>query len=317
MPKLLTCFFTALTLLLTACAEGPQQSVQLAHTGLLSGALSADGRLAVIGSVHHGGSLWDIQNNERLYDWNHKQGEFSSIRAAALSGDGKAAVTCVGDTMVLWNTTTGEAKEFWRAPDKILSIRLNRNGDRALMGLENGTAAFFNMRTGSTIHVFTHDAEVGMVAMDASALLGITGSEDKSAKVWDLKTGALLHTKTLNNFINTVALSPSGQLAFTTSLREDAMVWNTRDGATVFSLPNRYTNYHAAVFSEDETFLSAGTFQGEVKRWQLDTGEEVGSWKAKPRKAYGGASSRAIVDLIDQNGALTALTSDGLMQRFK
>lgn len=317
MPKLLTSLMIALVGLLCGCAEGPHQTFQLAHTGLLSGALSDDGRFAVIGSVHHGGSLWDIQNNERLYDWNHQSGEFSSIRAVALSGNGKAAVTCVGDNMVLWDTTTGEAKEFWRAPDKILSIKLDASGDRALMGLENGTAAFFDMRNGSTIHVFAHDAEVGMVAMDASAKLGITGSEDKSAKVWDLETGKLLHTKTLENFINTVALSPSGDLAFTTSLREDAMVWNTRDGTTVFSVPNRYTNYHAAVFSDDERSLSVGTFQGEVKRWQLSDGAETGSWQAKPRKAYGGASSKAIVALIDQNGTLTALTSDGMMQRFK
>ncbi|MDX1450980.1 MAG: hypothetical protein R3183_00380 [Oleiphilaceae bacterium] len=313
MQKLLTCL---LFIMLTACAEGPKQTLQLAHQGLLSGALSRDGNLAVIGSVHHGGSLWDVDRKERLYDWNHKSGEFSSIRATAISGDSKAAVTCVGDNMVLWNVETGEYKQYWRAPDKILSIRLDETGDRALMGLENGTAAYFDMRNGSTIHIFNHDAEVGMVDIDAQGQFGITGSEDKSAKIWNLRSGELVHSMTLNNFINTVAISPSGELAFVTSLREDALVWDTQSGKVKFRFPNRYTNYHAAAFSEDERFLSVGTFQGEVKRFQISNGAEAGKWQAKPRQSYGAASSKAIIAIVDQGEGVTVLTSDGLMQRF-
>ncbi len=313
LPSLLICAFA---LLLSACAEGPKETLKLAHQGMISGALSKDASMAVFGSVHHGGSLWDIKRKERLYAWNHKAGEFSSIRAVAFSGNGKTAVTCEGDNMVLWSTETGEYKQFWRASDKILSIKLDENGDRALMGLENGTAAYFDMRNGSTIHIFPHEAEVGMVDIDQQGLFGITGSEDKTAKIWNLRTGELVQSMTLENFINTVAISPSGELAFVTSLREDAMVWESQSGKVKFRFPNRYTNYHAASFSEDERFLTVGTFQGEVKRFQIDNGQETASWKAKPRQEYGGASSRAIIDIVDQSGDITVLTSDGMMQRF-
>jgi WD40 repeat protein len=122
---------------------------------------------------------------------------------------------------------------------------------------------------------------------------------------------------TLNNQIKTVAISDSGNLAFTTAQREDALVWDTKTGKAKFKLPNRYINYTSADFSDDEKFLSLGTFQGVITKYNIKKGSEVKSWQAKPRQAYGGASSKAIIDLIDQKSKIIALTSDGMLETFK
>ena len=121
----------------------------------------------------------------------------------------------------------------------------------------------------------------------------------------------------LNNQIKNVSISASGELAFTTAQREDSIVWKTKTGDIKFRSPNRYTNYTASTFSEDESYISVGTFQGEIKRWNIKTGKETGKWQATPRKAYGGAASKAISSIVDTKKKITVLTSDGLTQTFK
>ena len=306
----------SIVFLIVSCTKGPETDVQLATQGLISGALSQNAELAVIGSIHHGGSLWDLKKNERLFSWNHAAGKLSSIRAASISGDGKRAVTTVEDAMVLWHTETGKPEQFWQAPSRIISITLNQDGSKALMGLRDGSVSFFNMTNGSSIYQFKHDAEVRATGLSQDGLTGITGSDDKTAKVWDLSKGALIHSKQLNNQIKNVAISASGARAFTTAQREDAIVWQTKTGEIEFSVPNRYTNYTASTFSDDESHLSVGTFQGKIKRWHISSGDEDGTWQASPRKAYGGAASKAITSIVDNKGTLTILTSDGLAQTF-
>jgi len=303
--------------LIASCTKGPETQFQLATQGLLSGALSYNAELAVIGSIHHGGSLWNLKNNERLFSWNHTAGELSSIRAASISGNGKYAVTTVEDSMVLWSTETGKSKQFWQAPSRIISITLNWDGSNALMGLRDGTVSYFNMNKGSSIHNFKHEAEVRSTGLSKDGLTGITGSDDKTAKVWDLKKGALIYSMPLNNQIKNVAISASGELAFTTAQREDSIIWKTKTGDIKFRASNRYTNYTASTFSEDESHLNVGTFQGEITRWNIESGKETGKWQAAPRKVYGGAASKAISSIIDSNNKIIALTSDGLTQTFK
>jgi len=313
--KFTSLFF--LTFFLIACSEGPAIQKQLATKGLLSGDISSEGDSAVIGSIFNGGSYWDLTKKERLYNWNHTKGEMSLIRATALSGNGKRAVTCVEDNMVLWDTQSGKYLQFWQASGRIESISLNRDGSRALMGLKDGTASYFDMDKGSDIFNFTNQAEVRSTGLSDDGLIGITGSDDHTAQILDLKNGKVINSLKLHNQIKTVAISPSGDLAFTTAQREDALVWDTKTGKTKFKFSNRYTNYTVATFSKDEKYLSLGTFQGGIKLYNLKSKKEVNSWQAKPRKAYGGASSKAIVDVVYSNKILTALTSDGMMETFK
>lgn len=308
-------FFSCL--LFIACSEGPSSTLPLAKQGFLSADISNDGDYAVIGSIHHGGSFWDIKKKERLFNWNHESGKMSSLRAVAISKDGQRAVTCEEDTLVLWNTKTGEYKQFWQADDRILTIALNDKGTRALMGLRNGTVSYFDLDRGNAIYNFKHLAEVRSVGLSKDGLTGISASDDRTVKVFDLKQGKEIQTKTLNNQIKTVAISPSGTKAFATAQREDSIVWEVGSEKILYKKNNRVTNYTSAVFSENEKFLSLGTFSGMVVRIDIKSGKEVNKWQAEPRQAYGSASSKAIMSLSDDNKTISVLTSDGMFETFK
>ena len=313
--KFTSIFF--LTLILLACAEGPSEQKQIASKGLLSGDISVEGDNAVIGSIFNGGSYWDLKKNERLFDWNHAKGKMSLIRAAAISGNGLRAVTCVENNMVLWDTQSGKYLQFWQASSRIESVSINLDGSRALMGLKDGTASYFDMDKGAEIFNFTHQAEVRSTGLSEDGLIGITGSDDNTAKILDLKNGKVINSQKLHNQIKTVAISPSGDLAFATAQREDALIWDTKTGETIFKFSNTYTNYTVANFSKDEKYLSLGTFQGAIILYDLKSKKKVNTWQAKPRKAFGGASSKAIIDLVYSGKIITALTSDGMVEIFK
>ena len=217
----------------------------------------------------------------------------------------------------MWDAQTGKSLQFWQANDRIESISLNETGKRALLGLRDGTVNFFDMDRGIAIHSFSHSASVRSTGISTDGKTGISAGDDNVAKIWNLSTGTEIFSLTLNNQIKTTAISDSGELAFTTSQREDALVWDTKTGKKKFSFKNRYINYTSADFSDDEKYITLGSFQGDIARWNVKSGEKAKSWKAKPRQAYGGASSKAIVDLIDMKSSIIALTYDGMLETFK
>ncbi|WP_406803117.1 WD40 repeat domain-containing protein [Alkalimarinus alittae] len=316
--KLLALSLIVLTIV--GCGEkGPESKTELAVQGFLSGDISRDGRYAVVGSIHHGGSLWDVAKKERMFDWNHAAGEKSLIRHVSISGDGTLAATTVEDNVVLWETATGKSVAFWKAPARISALKLSWDGRYALLGMINHQAMYFDMNAGSRVFTFEHNAEVRSVDLSDDGLLGITGADDLTAKVWDLQNGDLLHQFNHRNQIKTVAISGKGKYGFTTSQREDSIIWDLKTGESVLKLPNRYTNFTAAQFSEDESKLLLGTFQGVLSIMTLPSGSVESTWQASPRKAYGGASSKAVVAAVfsQKPGGVIALMSDGMLQAFE
>ncbi len=307
-------------LILVGCGgKGPESEAELAVQGFLSGDISHDGRYAAVGSIHHGGSLWDVAKKERLFDWNHAAGEKSLIRATSISGDGALAATSVEDTIVLWETATGKSAAFWKAPARILSVKLSWDGRYALLGMSNRSAMYFDMKAGSRVFTFDHQAEVRSVDLSDDGLWGITGADDLTAKVWNLKNGKQVQQFNHQNQIKTVAISSKGKYGFTTSQREDSIIWDLKSGEPVLKLPNRYTNFTVAGFSADEGKLLLGTFQGALSVIALPSGTVESTWQASPRKAYGGASSKAVIAAVFSSkkpGAVIALMTDGMLQEF-
>lgn len=311
----------ALALGLTACDSGqpPTKTWKYAVQGALSGDISLSGQHTVLGSIHHGGSLWDTTKGERLFNWNHKQGEYSTLRAAALSGNDKIAVTAERNNIVVWNAQNGQSWAFWQAPDQVLAISLSENGRYALMGLMNNTATYFDLAQGGGLYTFSHDAEIRAVAISGNGKLAVTGSDDFTVKVWDLTTGAMKHHFKHENQVKTVAISASGRYVFSTAQREDSVIWDTQTGKPLHSLAYRNVNFTAARFSSKEDQLLLGTFQGKVHLIDVKSGTELKQWHAQAKNVLGGSASKAILSVaFDASGKqYYALGSDGMMAQFQ
>lgn len=312
---------------LIGCDSGqpPMDGWEVAARGNYSAALSEDGRHVVIGSIMHGGSLWDLQSKERLYNWNHAKEGFSNLSAVDISTDGKFAVTSEGSTLVLWNVTDGSPAGFWSAPGEIIDLALSSDGDFALLGLANYNAVYFDIKNGGVVRTFFHKGRVTSVDLSSDDRYALTGSEDQNAILWDIDSGKQLKSFSHDRPVQLVALSPEGNLAFSFAKYDRALVWDTSTGQSKFEIPMTVSEkqfgveYSSAKFSaEGRGLLLVGDNRRGVELWDYSKETKKGSWQAQKKDITQLASGAAIIDLaFAGGGAFFAVTSDGLIQKFK
>ncbi len=312
-------------LFLTACekAAGPAVSWETAQQGLYAAALSNNSSHAVVGSIYHGGSLWDVRSRERLYNWNHSKGDFTGIVAAAFSPEGDYSATASERTIVLWEVATGQPVWFWTASGDILSMALTPNGDYALLGLDDHSAVLFDIKNGGVKRTYRHNGKVRSVSLTDDARFALTGSDDRTAKLWDLDSAEALHTWQHENQLITTALSASGKYAFTAAQADKALIWDTGSGQQVKQMPIAKSSYiagaayTAAKFSKDETRLLTGTNSQLVQLWELASGTEVKRWKVtKKDKWKPSAATVVAVGFGGKAGQYFAIGSNGLGHEF-
>jgi len=310
---------------LSACnrPSDPDQSWEMAAKGVYSGALSANGERSIIGSIHHGGSLWATSRGERLFNWNHQSAQQSNIIASGFSPEGSFALTADHQTMVLWDTDSGEAVTFWTAPNEVMSVALTRNGTLALLGLEDYSAVLFDVKRGGIKRTFYHDDRVRSVALSSDDRLAITGSEDYTARLWDLEQGRQLFSWRHEGEVVTVAISPQGNQALTVAKYDRAVLWNTQTGEELGELPlhkaalKRGQSFTSAVFSANGKLLLTGNANRLVQLWDTSTLTEQASWELPKREAWR-PTSAAIVALSfsDRDNHFYAIGSDGFSHRL-
>lgn len=316
---------TLLAVLLSACGSGdaPQRWQAYTAQGTYSATLSDDARYAVIGSMQHGGSLWDVGKDARLFDWNHKQGEYTSIVASDFSPDGGYAATASSQDLVLWQVGNGQPVWFWSAPAEILDLALAPLGDYALLGLANHEAVYFDIKNGGIRQRLRHPARVRSVALDRAATLALTGSDDYRVRLWDLASAQVKHELSFDNTVDTVALSADGSRAFSAASLDRALIWDTQSGKVLHTLSGaepfwqRRVSYLAARFSNDGRQLLTGSAAGSIQLWDVASGRQLRHWQAHKRDAYGPVSTGIDSVAFGPAGTWYAISSNGLLNVLK
>ncbi|GAA3962681.1 hypothetical protein [Allohahella marinimesophila] len=313
-----------LTAGISACTPGPERLDVVAEQGLLSGALSADGKLLLLGSVHHGGSLWSTSPAERLYDWNHASGSLSTLRAVGLSPPDAAtptAVTAEDKAISVWDLNTGQSKAFYGLPAVVESFDVSSDGRWALAGLRDSRALHIDLASGASRHEFVHGAIVNTVGMDQASQRAITGSEDQRARVWSLADGRMLSEFQHGNQVTAVALSADGSLAFSSAQREGSVIWDAASGDTVSLIQLGYERITSARFSDDRNTLLLGSFKGDVYRIEVASGQILQHWVAGQPSLFERNASRAVLSLAYLDGSdgqtIVAAVSNGTLQHFQ
>lgn len=299
-------FVSIILLILTSCSpsNAPESHVELAISGVHSGKISDNGEYAVIGSVLHGGSLWQLTQLERLYNWNHQaqQDERSILISVDIEPSNKWALTAEAHTMVLWDIKTGEAARFWSSPGEVLDADLAENGRYALLGLADHSAVIFDILKGGILRTFTHQGRVRSVDLSQDGQLAITGSEDQTAVVWQVNSGEKLITIQHQEDVQLVAISPDGRFAFTTAKYDRAEIWDITTRTALKSLPlskeklKRGLQITAARFSKDGSQLLLGYTNQQVELWDVATTQLINRWKLTKRHLWQ-PTGVAVVDL--------------------
>lgn len=321
--RALGCTFL-ITTLLTGCSSSdePVKYVEYALQGAYSATLSSHSTYAALGSFNHGGSLWDVAQHERLYNWNHKVGQYSLIAASAFSPDERYAATAEQQDLVLWNLSSGQPEGFWSSPAEILAMDLSPNGNYALLGLANHTAVYFDIKQGGVMQTFHHEARVKAVDLSDDAMIALTGDDAYNAQLWDVQSNKVIHSLKFGNIVDTVALSPNKQIAFSSGALDRAVIWSTLDGKVRHTLSDnrdlfgKRLSFLSARFSVDSSQLLTGTASGSVQLWSTSSGELLRSWNLHKRNPYGPTSS-GVYAVGFGNDSYYAIGSNGIINELK
>lgn len=306
--------FLLLTLaILVFCGCGgpePTAAYEVAARGLHAAALSPRSELALIGALEHGGSLWRVDAHARLFDWNHREGEYTSLMAVAFSADGTRAVTADPRTLAIWDTGSGRSLGFWTTPSAATSVAIANDGI-VLMGLADHSAVLFDGGSGRHLQTLLHEGPVTGVRLSADARWALTGSEDGTAVLWDTASGAALHRLRRDGPVRVVALSDGGRYVFAAGPGDQAGVWHGADGALAFGLGNGRP-ITSARFSSDETRLLVGYLDRRVELWDLARRQRVAHWQVTARNPWHPTGAAVLaVGFSAQPGRFYALAGDG------
>lgn len=300
--------------LICACAKKPEQRWQVALNGAYSAAIGTSGGVLVVGSFQQGGSYWDINAFERLYNWNHREGYLTEILYTDISEDGRFALTANYYNLVLWNTETGKAVWFWSAPARIEAADLSFDGRLALLGLDNDKAVLFDIQNGGVLRVFEHQGPVTTVALNIKTGRALTGSEDTLVRLWDIRSASLIRSFDYVNHIALVKFSDNGALALMVPANEEAELWNlaTRNKIANLSIA-RYRLYSARFIGD--TRLLAGTTHRNIFEFDTRTGKKIETWKigTEGKQAF---KSAIVLDVGWRNNQPLAIGSNGYLYAF-
>ncbi|MEE2733113.1 MAG: hypothetical protein VYA55_20000 [Pseudomonadota bacterium] len=277
MRVLLTCL---ISLSLVACGDTPTRYWETTANGAYSASLSPNGKFALVGSLEHGGSLWRLQDGERLFNWNHAAGEYSKLVATTFSTDSQFALTAESKRFVLWDVASGRAAGFWPAAGGVLAMALSDQGRYALIGQENYSALYVDTATGSILNTLSHSGDINTVAISANGLVGVTGSEDGIMKVWDLPAGKETFSYRLGDDVSAVAISGDASLVFASLYYGTGKIWEVKTGREVSSIGHNRTTITSARFSQDNRTLLTGFTARRVVLWNVNDGSTLQSWRA-------------------------------------
>jgi WD40 repeat protein len=305
-------------LYLAACSSGesPSQQWEMALQGVYSASLSKQGDHLLIGSVHHGGSFWQVDQFERLFNWNHEAEKMTGIVASAISDNMRYAATAEHRKIVLWNAKTGEAFWLWEAPADIRDMDLSNSGQFALLGMENYEGALFDIQNGGVKLRLAHEGIVQTVDMSEDMQWGITGGDDSIVKVWNLVNGQEVHKWELLNQIKVVAINRDGSMGFASSHRSENILWDLSTGRPIAELPATRGYFLCARFNDEGQHLLTGNSSGQVQLWNTKSGELLRTWALPPRNSWV-TNNTQVLDVAFAKSGYRAVGANGITYHLK
>ncbi len=280
--------------------------------GATAAVVTADRALLV--TADQGAALWQLRPKRLLHTFRHGSGSQNLI-AAAMTRDGRWAVTADRDGIAWWDTRAGKALASW-ALEGIQTITLSRDGRWALIGLQD-KAVYFSLPRGKTRYAFPHDRAVKTVALDESGHFALTGGDDGVAKLWDLATGKLRHHWSHPGKVAAVALSPRGTYAMTSALFAPIRIWKTANGKLKRKLGSQYLTVTRAMFSPRESMLFTGHPSQGIRLWSVKSGRLLRRFEPARSSLWRPTASPVLaLALVKKGKYLLSATSDGSVQRW-
>lgn len=261
--------------------------------------LSPDGRKVAISDIYSTIRVWTPDGVQPLRT---TFVERSGRPSMSFSPDSTTiAVGSFGGTKMISADTGMIGKRFDAIKPTVFGYRLAFTPDsKSILVAQDTDLSLWNASTGALIQTYGDraspdwKAQPVTVAIDPTGKYVAGGGFDGVAHLWDLKTGKEIRqlcgqtNDTSSVGIDSVAFNAKGTLLVTASQVGTVKVCDVATGKQVqdFKSTTRLLNVGYAVFTPDSKYVAGVDITGEIRLWDVGTGEQV--------KVFPGSGARAI-----------------------
>ncbi len=205
--------------------------------------------------------------------------------AAAFSPDGTRLAACGADRAIrLFDVETGEEQTVIEDhADWVMDISWSPDGSKIASASRDKTSKLFDTKTGDALVTFNKHGDVVFgVAFLPDGKTVATAGRDKKLRLWTIEKAS--QTREIGGFASDVfkvAALPDGRLV-SCSADKTVRLHTSADGKEVRKFEG-HTDWVYAIAAHPATArLVSGSYDGEIRLWNLDTGEAVLTFKAAP-----------------------------------
>jgi WD40 repeat protein/transcriptional regulator with XRE-family HTH domain len=270
-------------------------------SGVLSVALTPDGKLLAIGDGSGKIYLWQVATGQRILTY---EGHTGWVMSVAFSPDGQTLASASMDrTVKLWNLSSGQCQKTLRGHSSgVMSVAfspiaptpLNKGGAGGILasGSYDQTVRLWDISSGQCQKTLQgHSGGVWSVAFSSSSpseydpipptplnkggAEGIlaSGSADGTIKLWQISNGQCYKTiQGHDGEVFSVAFSPDGQTL--ASGGEDSLIklWSIGSSQHLKTLQGHELGVKSVAFSPDGDILVSSSCDRTIKLWSVSGG---------------------------------------------
>ena len=247
-------------------------------------AFSPDGKWLAAGGGISGAfgeaRLWNVAERRESRTVRNQS---DAVNAVAFSPDGKTLATGSADKSIqLWDTATGRPLQTLRDhADSVLGLDFRADGKFLASCGADRSVKIWDTATWKRLYTLgAHDEPVTAVAFAPANGPLVTVSTDHTAKIWNFAADNSGLARTLGGHeksVQAIALSSDGQFAATASGDKTVKLWKINDGANLATFTDAKDWIYAVRFSPDGKRLAAGTWDGMIYFWNVETKKLEGS----------------------------------------
>ncbi|REK12012.1 MAG: WD40 repeat domain-containing protein [Planctomycetota bacterium] len=166
----------------------------------------------------------------------------------------------------------------WKYTSPLLSCRFDPSGQHAFCTAQDNTIQRWNIANGQATPLAGHDSWVRALAFHPSGSHLISGGYDGNLLWWEVsaeKPEPLRTVAAHDGWVRAVAASADGKLLASCGNDQLVKLWNPDDGTPVDVLEGHANHVYNVAFHPDGKRLVSGDLKGEVREWDLATGEQL------------------------------------------
>lgn len=192
----------------------------------------------------------------------------------------KPDLRAVALTVMLWDLTTGERREF-AIPGPVGVSATSADGRLLAVNLrpaeEEGEIGLWNIETGELRHTLRAPQYLTWILFSPDGETIAAGSVDRTIRLWSISTGEEIRTLVLRVSTDFPAVfAPDGRTLAFSGPAYQVKLWDVTLGQEVHTFTGHTATVFSAAFSPDGRILATGSWDGTIRLWDVLTGGELG-----------------------------------------